>query len=183
MLQALNNQTSPKKAALPEVSRTTYRLKHLVPVYEIREPSCAVTRYLDQAPVIHSASDVLDLFGFLSLATRESFYAIHLDTKNRILCLDQVSVGSLSASIVHPREVFKSALLSSAAGMVFVHNHPSGDPTPSAEDHKIHRRLIEAGELLGIRVLDHLIIGRDGRHVCLEAPTGEDVFEGGSVHG
>ncbi|PLX91032.1 MAG: DNA repair protein RadC, partial [Desulfuromonas sp.] len=84
---------------------------------------------------------------------------LHLDSKNRIVCLDQVSTGSLNASIVHPREVFKSAMLSSAAAILFLHNHPSGDPTPSKEDLELTKRLKEAGELLGVRVLDHIVIG------------------------
>lgn len=94
--------------------------------------------------------------------SRECFLALHLDTKNRLICLDVVSIGSLSASIVHPREVFKAALLSSAAAVVFVHNHPSGDPAPSREDRAMTHRLAAVGELLGVRVLDHIIIGTDG---------------------
>lgn len=168
MEHALKTASSQGQALSGQAGYTSYRLKSLVPVYEVHEPSCAVSRYLEQAPAVRSPQDVLALFGFLALQTRESFYALHLDTKHQILCLDQVSVGSLSASIVHPREVFKSALLSSAAAVLFVHNHPSGDPTPSQEDHRIHRRLVEAGELLGIRVLDHLIIGSDGHFTTLE---------------
>lgn len=84
---------------------------------------------------------------------------MHMDGKNRICCVDCVSVGSLNQSIVHPREVFKTALVSSAAALVLVHNHPSGDASPSSEDIAITRRLKEAGELLGIKVLDHVIVG------------------------
>lgn len=78
---------------------------------------------------------------------------------NRILCIDRVSVGSLNQSIVHPREVFKSAVYSSAAAIILVHNHPSLDPAPSREDIEITRRLKECGELLGIKLLDHIIVG------------------------
>jgi DNA repair protein RadC len=106
---------------------------------------------------------VVRLFDFLSRETKEHFWAVHLDSKNRMLCLDQVSTGSLNASIVHPREVFKSCLLSSAAALLLVHNHPSGDPTPSNEDREITMRLKEVSDLLGIRLLDHVVIG-DGRH-------------------
>lgn len=148
-------------------SLVSVRLKEIVPLYQNVEIRCAVSRYLAEAPAIHSAEDVAALFAFLQFETRETFFALHLDNKNRILCLDQVSVGSLTASIVHPREVFKSALLSSAAALVFVHNHPSGDPTPSREDDSIQKRLAGAGELLGIRVLDHLIIGDQGRYVSM----------------
>ncbi|BDV41553.1 DNA repair protein RadC [Geotalea uraniireducens] len=106
-----------------------------------------------------SASQVFEMFHDLQREAKEHFIALHLDGKNRIACLDRVSVGSLNQSIVHPREVFKTALLSSAAAILLLHNHPTGDPTPSREDLEITRRIKEAGELLGIRVLDHIIIG------------------------
>jgi DNA repair protein RadC len=89
--------------------------------------------------------------------SKEHFLAILLDARNRIVGIETVSVGSLSASIVHPREVFKPALLASAAGLLLAHNHPSGDPQPSPEDLAITRRLVDAGALLGIEVLDHLV--------------------------
>ena len=101
------------------------------------------------------------MFKFLAQETKEHFIALHLNSKNRLLCLEIVSVGSLNATVVHPREVYKSALLSSAAAIVFVHNHPSGDTTPSAEDNEITCRLQQASEILGIRLLDHVIIGTD----------------------
>jgi DNA repair protein RadC len=91
-------------------------------------------------------------------ADREYFYAILLSTKNHVLAVELVSVGTLSASIVHPREVFKPAIVQSAAAVAVVHNHPSGDVTPSPEDRELTRRLARAGELLGIRLLDHLIV-------------------------
>lgn len=106
-----------------------------------------------------SAENVFELFRDLAKEAKENFVALHLDTKNRIICYDTVSIGSLNASIVHPREVYKTALLSSAAAVLFIHNHPSGDTAPSPEDIEITNRLKEAGEILGIRVLDHLIIG------------------------
>ena len=109
-----------------------------------------------------SADNVFELFRDLAREPNETFVALHLDAKNRIICYDTVSIGSLSASIVHPREVYKTALLSSAAAVFFIHNHPSGDTTPSREDIEITKRLKEAGELLGIRVLDHVIIGEAG---------------------
>ena len=151
----------------PAPPLVSVRLKEIVPLYQNIEIRCAVSHYLTDAPAIQSAEDVVKLFGFLEFESRENFFALHLDSKHRILCLDQVSVGSLAASIVHPREVFKSALISSAAAVVFVHNHPSGDPTPSQEDHTIQERLAQAGELLGIRVLDHLVIGDRGRYISM----------------
>ena len=99
---------------------------------------------------------------------KEQFHILLLDSKNRILRSVQVSEGSLTQSIVHPREVFTQAVRDSAAAVILVHNHPSGDPTPSREDREITRRLKEAGDLLGIRVLDHVIIG-DTDFVSLSA--------------
>jgi DNA repair protein RadC len=93
---------------------------------------------------------------------REVFVAICLDGKNHILGFNVVSVGSLTAALVHPREVFKPAILANAASLILAHNHPSGDPEPSAEDRSITERLRQAGDLLGIHVLDHVVIG-DGR--------------------
>lgn len=90
---------------------------------------------------------------------KEQFHILLLDSKNRILREVLISEGSLTQSIVHPREVFTQAVRDSAAAVILVHNHPSGDPTPSREDREITRRLKEAGELLGIRVLDHVIVG------------------------
>ena len=87
------------------------------------------------------------------------FITLHLDGKNRIICMDLVSVGSLNQSIVHPRSVFQTALISNAAAILLIHQHPTGDPTPSSEDISITRRLSEAGELMGIKVLDHIIVG------------------------
>lgn len=92
---------------------------------------------------------------------REVFVSLMLDGKHRILREERVSVGSLTSSIVHPREVFVSAIRESADAVVFVHNHPSGDPTPSLEDIEITNRLVEVSHLVGIRVLDHIVIGED----------------------
>lgn len=98
---------------------------------------------------------------------KEKFITLYLDTKNQVLKEEVVSIGSLNASIVHPREVFKSALLESSASVIMVHNHPSGDPSPSREDIMVTEKLVEGGKLLGIDILDHIIIG-DGRYVSLK---------------
>ncbi len=90
---------------------------------------------------------------------KEYFLVLLLDGKNRIIRRVQISQGSLNQSIVHPREVFNPAVKESAAAMILLHNHPTGDPNPSSEDIAITRRLKEAGELMGIKVLDHIIIG------------------------
>lgn len=97
-------------------------------------------------------------------ADREEFVVLLLDAKNKLLGFHVVSVGSLTSSLVHPREVYKVAILGNAAAIILLHNHPSGDPTPSAEDLHITNRLCQIGEVLGIQVLDHVVIG-DGRHV------------------
>lgn len=91
----------------------------------------------------------------------EHFVALLLNTKNCVLALSPVSIGSLNASIVHPRELFQRAILGNCASVILSHNHPSGDPTPSPEDIELSRKLCEAGKVLDIAVLDHLIIGED----------------------
>lgn len=90
---------------------------------------------------------------------RERFLALLLNGKNKLLGIEEVSKGSLGASIVHPRELFKAAILANAAAIICAHNHPSGDPTPSAEDRRITERLRRAAEVLGIPILDHVVIG------------------------
>jgi len=100
----------------------------------------------------------------LATERRECFYAVLLDNKHRKIKDVAVSQGSLTASIVHPRDVFVPVVRESAAAVIFVHNHPSGDPTPSREDIEITRRLRDVGELMGVRVLDHIVVGR-GRYV------------------
>lgn len=95
---------------------------------------------------------------------REQFYAVLLDNKHRKIRDVRVSEGSLTASLVHPRDVFLPVVREAAAAVVFVHNHPSGDPTPSREDLEITRRLREVGQLMGVRVLDHIVVGK-GRYV------------------
>jgi DNA repair protein RadC len=94
-------------------------------------------------------------------ANREHFYSLHLNSKNRLIREVLVSIGSLSTSIVHPREVFAPAVRDSAAALIFFHNHPSGDPAPSREDNDCTKRLVNAGEILGIRVLDHIVFGHN----------------------
>lgn len=116
---------------------------------------------------VRDARDVYEAFRehFQSL-DREQFLAVILDGKNRILGLNLVATGTLTSALVHPRELFKPAILANAASLILVHNHPSGDPDPSAEDKALTARLKEAGELIGIRILDHVVIG-DDRYVSL----------------
>lgn len=98
----------------------------------------------------------------------ESFYIFTLDTKNQINGIFEVSRGTLNASIVHPREVFKRAILQNANSIICMHNHPSGDPMPSQEDVNITNRLIEAGNILGIKVLDHIVIGDEENYISFK---------------
>lgn len=137
----------------------TIRLKQIKAVYETLTVREEVASYLKAGTRYTAPSQVYDTFSFLMQETKENFITLHLDGKNRIIAMDTVSIGSLNQSIVHPREVFKTALLSSAAAIILVHQHPTGDPSPSSEDIAITRRLKEAGEIIGIKILDHVIIG------------------------
>lgn len=111
---------------------------------------------------LRSSEDVFRHFRErLEKEKREIFYVVLLTNKNRKIREVKVSEGSLTASLVHPREVYNSVIRESAAAVIFVHNHPSGDPAPSPEDLEITRRLKEVGEVMGIRVLDHVVIGHD----------------------
>lgn len=113
---------------------------------------------------ISSSSDLFQHFHPLVRDLKhEIFKVILLDAKNMVIKETTVSEGSLTLSIVHPREVFALAVRESAAGVIFLHNHPSGDPTPSLEDRQLTDRLVAAGAVLGIRVLDHMVVG-DGRY-------------------
>jgi DNA repair protein RadC len=111
---------------------------------------------------LRSAEDVYHHFrDNLGAEKRELFYVVLLNNKNRKIREVKISEGSLTASLVHPREVYNPVIRDSAAAVIFVHNHPSGDPAPSPEDIDITRRLKEVGEVMGVRVLDHVVIGRD----------------------
>jgi len=128
----------------------------------------ASARATERRPLVASAEDVVRLCASqLRGSDREHFWALALNTKNQLIRIIEVSVGSLNASIVHPRELFKEAVRLSAASVVVVHNHPSGDPTPSGADIQLTRRLIKAGDVLGIEVLDHVVIGDSGEHASL----------------
>lgn len=105
---------------------------------------------------------------YLETMDRETFITIQLDAKNRIIGDYVVSVGDLSRTVAHPREVFKVAILQNAASIICAHNHPSGDPEPSPEDIELTKNLDLAGKVLGIKILDHIIIGHDGKYVSLK---------------
>ena len=141
---------------LLENNRTT-RFKVIKAVYEKLTVQEGTEHYVSQT--ISDAQTVFAMFSFLQQETKEHFIALHLDVKNRILCIDRVSAGTMTSSLIHPREVFKTALLSSAASLLLIHNHPSGDPTPSRDDISITEKLKGASEIMGIALLDHVIIG------------------------
>jgi DNA repair protein RadC len=119
-------------------------------------------------PPVKTPNDVAGLVrSRLKDKKKEYFLALLLDTRNRLIKAAEISVGSLDSSIVHPREVFKEAISASAAAVIFVHNHPSGDPEASEDDINLTKRLAEAGEVVGIEVLDHIIIG-DNKYTSLK---------------
>ena len=120
-------------------------------------------------PCIRCPDDVVNLMmEEMRCLDREHFRALLLNAKNQVLYADRIAVGTLSQSSVHPRELFKNAIKRSAAAVILVHNHPSGDPTPSKEDLDVTRRLARAGEIIGINVLDHVVIG-DNNFVSFKA--------------
>jgi DNA repair protein RadC len=149
-----NEATAPQKV----------QFKQIKAIYEILNVSEDISSYFSTGTRYTAPQQVYQAFKFLMEETKEMFITLHLDGKNRIICMDLVSIGSLNQSIVHPREVFKTALLSNAAALILIHQHPTGDPLASSEDISITRRLKEAGEIMGIKVLDHIIVG-DGEYL------------------
>jgi DNA repair protein RadC len=130
----------------------------------------AVCERLDRGAVFRGSAEVYRHFrGDLAALRQEVFCVLLLDAKHRRLREVRVSAGSLTASIVHPREVFAPAVREAAAALILVHNHPSGDPAPSAEDVTITRRLRDAGEIVGVRVLDHVIVGAQAHFSFVDA--------------
>jgi DNA repair protein RadC len=119
-------------------------------------------------PLVKTPEDVVSLIkSRLKGKKKEYFLAILLDTRSQLIKIAEISVGSLDSSIVHPREVFKEAISASAASVIFAHNHPSGDPQASEDDINLTKRLVKAGEIVGIDVLDHVIIG-DKEYISLK---------------
>ena len=130
-----------------------------------QERRVARPRFLNSSDIYeHVQLDLRDL-------PQEVFEVLLLDAKNRLLRRTRISAGTLTGSLVHPREVFRPAVVEGAAAMVLLHNHPSGDPTPSSEDLEVTRRIVRAGEIIGIPILDHVIVG-EGSYVSL-AELGE----------
>lgn len=115
-----------------------------------------------EGPAFRSGQDFAEAFRDVANLDREAMLVVTLNQKNRQIDRHIVSLGTLTASLVHPREVFKPAIADGAAAIALVHNHPSGDPTPSSEDRQLTQRLKEVGDLLGIRLLDHVVVARSG---------------------
>jgi DNA repair protein RadC len=129
--------------------------------YSIMIQQCAA--YVAEVkPECHNPEDVVNVMRpLVDGQEQESFWVILVNTKNRMKQAPvRVTLGLLDSSMVHPREVFRVAVQNAASGIILAHNHPSGDPTPSAEDCSITKRFVEAGSILGIRVIDHVIIGQ-----------------------
>ena len=121
-----------------------------------------------EKPIVKTPEDVVGLVkGRLKGKKKEHFLVILLDTRSQLIKVAEISIGSLDGSIVHPREVFKEAISATAASVIFVHNHPSGDPAASEDDMGLTKRLAEAGDIVGIDVLDHIIIG-DKKYLSLK---------------
>lgn len=112
-----------------------------------------------EAPTFHSPTDAEQYLEFMRELPEEQFIAVLLDSQHKVIGLQVVSHGTLSCSLVHPREVFKAAILSNAHSILVAHNHPSGNPTPSPEDLETTATLIKASKIMGIQLLDHLVIG------------------------
>ena len=126
-------------------------------------------------PRLSSSREVADHFTpRLFNLPREVFIAVLLNARNEVIREITVAVGCLTGSLVHPREVFQPAVRDSAAAVILVHNHPSGDPTPSPEDVQLTERLVEAGRILGIRVLDHVVVALGGYASLMDRPPGAD---------
>jgi DNA repair protein RadC len=148
----------------PFGTSSTTLIPHLVRVELVRERP---------APFGEPVTSAADVFALLkdhaARWDREHFLTILLDGSHRVVGIDEVTVGIMNASLVHPREVFKSAILANAGAIIAAHNHPSGDLRPSSEDRAVTKRLVEAGTLLGIRVLDHVIVTGTGYYAFSEA--------------
>jgi DNA repair protein RadC len=151
-----------------EVDASSFFPPEHIPVYTVflrRSNVLAV----QERPQIHSPQDAATVFSeFLKEADREHLVTLLLDSKNQVIGLNVVSVGILDSALVHPREIFKPAILANAASIILCHNHPSGDPTPSIEDKRVTERVFEAGKIIGIDVIDHVVVGEKGKWVSLK---------------
>ncbi|HZK44151.1 MAG TPA: DNA repair protein RadC [Syntrophomonadaceae bacterium] len=170
LLIKYENLRNLKEASLEELTEQrgigTAKAVQIKAAFELGQRVATSTRY---RTYIKSPDDVKNmLMEEMRHFDREYFRVLYLDRKNGVITIEDVSVGGLHSSIAHPREVYKTAVKKSAANIILVHNHPTGDPSPSNEDIQITKRLKDAGELMGIKLLDHIIIG-DNCFVSLKA--------------
>ncbi len=172
-IDRLESAPACELAAVPGVGAA--KAASLIAAFELGR-RCASSHLPEGAP-LRSPEDVFRHFGArLRRLSQERFVVLFLDGRHRVLGEETVSQGTLTASLVHPREVFRPALRASAAALILVHNHPSGDPTPSAEDRVVTERLARAGEVLGVRVLDHVIVAERGYVSLREDGTLDGAF-------
>jgi len=129
---------------------------------KFRELMEAASSYLiEEKPKTESPSELADIMRpLVANLTQETFFVVMLNTKNRVISIDVATVGLVDRTQIHAREVFRGAIMKNASRIIICHNHPSGDPTPSSQDISATRNLIEAGKIIGIEVLDHLIMGK-----------------------
>ncbi len=169
LLEAFKSLRSIDSASAAELSSIkglgTAKISQIKAAFELGKR--LMSESSDGKPVFSSSQSIYSYFSprFKNLK-KEIFVAVFMDAKNRLLREYKVSEGTLTNSPIHPREAFKEAIRESAASVIFVHNHPSGDPAPSRDDIAVTGRLKSAGEIIGIQVLDHIIIG-DGTYVSL----------------
>jgi len=159
-MQLFSLEDSLEEEALWQKKRVS-----VVNIKLVREGSLPYNTKSIRAP--DSAAELLR--DFIGDADREMAVEICLDTKNKPVAIHVISVGTLNSSVIHPREIFKAAILTNAASIILSHNHPSGDPTPSKEDLDVTGRLVEAGKIIGIDIMDHIIIGAGKEFVSLKA--------------
>lgn len=153
----LINATIIELQAIPGIGKQ--KAKELYTIFQINKTLLEPDK--SQDVFIKSPSDVFDFLKVMQLYEEEQAIVLNLDTKNKIISQNLVSKGSISSSIVHPREVYTQAVRLKASNIIFVHNHPSGNPQPSKEDTDITKRLFESGKILGIGLIDSIIIGEN----------------------
>ncbi|MHB1511595.1 MAG: JAB domain-containing protein [Acidimicrobiales bacterium] len=170
LVERITGKKCPETVSLRNLSRMTQtELKETLGLTDVQGKKLGAALILgerlaneaiERGMSINNAKDVFRIFrGQMKDAKKEGFYAVTLDQKHQAIDIHQISEGSLSMTLVHPREAFNPVIRDSAAAVIFMHNHPSGNPEPSKDDHMLTARLAEAGKLLGIRVLDHVVIG------------------------
>ncbi len=199
LVERITGKKCPETVSLRSLSRMTHaELKETLALTDIQTRKLGAALVLgerlaneaiERGMVINGARDIFRIFrGQMKDAKTEGFYAVTVDSKNKVIDLHRISEGTLGMTLVHPREAFNPVIRDSASGVIFLHNHPSGNPEPSKDDHLLTERLAEAGNLLGIRVIDHVVIGdgdfvslRDrGVHFERENPLGKAAENAGS---